>query len=143
MTRVVALVAWSNGAITMEEKGVYDIDDALATDLIAQGLCADAATYFGGGGSGGGVLVVTDTLGKLDKTWVEINAGISEAGYGVIVISTTDATNYCPIIEVSSMGGDYLVGCISRNSGNFITTTYFATSPFDIPRNNPKHQRNT
>lgn len=81
MTRVVALVAWSNGTITMEEKGVYEIDDALATDLIAQGLCADAATYFGGGSSGGGgVLVVHDVEGTLDKTWQEIANALGSTG---------------------------------------------------------------
>lgn len=80
MTRVVALVAFSTGAITMEEKSVYEVDDALATDLIAQGLCADAATYFGGGGSGGGVLVVTDTEGTLNKTWQEIHDAMLVGG---------------------------------------------------------------
>jgi len=70
--KVVALQTWSNGTITMDEKSVLDIDDALATDLIAKGIVADAATYFGGG-SGGGVLVVTDTDGTLDKTWQEIH----------------------------------------------------------------------
>lgn len=46
--RVVALKAWSNGFTSMEEKGVYDVNDEIAQELIAQGLCADAATYFGG-----------------------------------------------------------------------------------------------
>lgn len=75
-----------NGNVTMEEKGVYEIDDALATDLIAQGLCADAATYFGGG-SGGGVLVVHDVSGTLDKTWQEIHDA------DAAVIHSTNGTN--------------------------------------------------
>ncbi len=57
--KVVALQTWSNGEITMEEKSVQDIPDALAEQLIADGICADAAEYFGGGGSGGGEFVIT------------------------------------------------------------------------------------
>lgn len=89
--RVVALVAWSNGSVTMEEKGVYEVEDALATDLIAQGLCADAATYFGGG-SGGGVLVVHETVSgtvhTLDKTWKEIHDALL---LGHVAIATDDS----------------------------------------------------
>ena len=48
--KVVALQTWSNGTITMEEKSVQGIPDALAEQLIADGICADAAEYFGGGG---------------------------------------------------------------------------------------------
>lgn len=87
--KVVALQTWSNGTITMEEKSVQDIPDALAEQLIADGICADAAEYFGGGG---GDLVIAKCKYKAvsntmtcDMTYEEIkeaiNAGKVVIGY--------------------------------------------------------------
>ena len=67
MKTVKALVAFSNGVISMEQYEVRELPTDMANDLIAAGICVEA-----GGGSGGGVLVVTDTNGTLDKTWQEI-----------------------------------------------------------------------
>ena len=41
--RVVALKAWSNGSISMEERQIAELPDALATSLIAQGIVAPTA----------------------------------------------------------------------------------------------------
>ena len=107
MTRVVALQAWSNGSITMEEKQIADLQDALAAELIAQGIVAPTAlpaitpddagkvlTANDSGvwvaslpSSGGGVLVVTDTEGTLDKTWQEIHDA------DLAIIRITDVNN--------------------------------------------------
>ncbi len=81
--RVVALSAFSTGTLTMEEKQVKDIPDALASELIAKGIVADAATYFGGG-SGGGVLVVHDNDDTLDKTWQEIANAVAKSGAALV-----------------------------------------------------------
>lgn len=104
MTRVVALLAWSNGNVTMEEKGVYDIDDALATDLIAQGLCADAATYFGGGGSGGGDVVIAHiTISGMnvlcDMTYQEIKQAIDD-GKTVIAVNKEGIYTYTGVFAI-------------------------------------------
>ena len=123
MTKVVALQTWSNGTITMDEKSVLDIDDALATDLIAKGIVADAATYFGGGGSGGGVLVVNmDENSTLDKTWQEIHDG----GFGVIKGNNEQGVMYMPIIEVFTGLGKYGVTVILK--GEPVTTIVFSAS---------------
>lgn len=46
--KVVALQTWTNGTFTMEEKGVADIPDDLAADLIAKGIVAESPEYYGG-----------------------------------------------------------------------------------------------
>ena len=82
MTKVVALQTWSNGSVTMDEKSVLDIDDALATDLIAKGIVADAATYFGGGGSGGLPEVTEADVGKV------LTVIITGATKGAVIVPT-------------------------------------------------------
>lgn len=69
MKKVKALVAFSNGVISMEQYEVRELPTATADALIADGVCVEIS----GGGSGGGVLVVTSTEGTLDKTWQEIH----------------------------------------------------------------------
>ena len=127
MTKVVALQTWSNGTITMDEKSVAEIDDALATDLIAKGICADAATYFGGGGSGGGVLVVNETVSgethTLDKTWQEIH----DSAFPVIKKSSAQGISIDYIASVViGLGNDYNVTTQGR-------TTYTASSSDGYP----------
>ena len=41
--RVVALKAWSNGSVSMEERQIAELPDALAAQLIAQGIVAPTA----------------------------------------------------------------------------------------------------
>ena len=82
MKTVKALVAFSNGVISMEQYEVRELPTDMANDLIAAGICVEA-----GGGSGGGVLVVTDTDGTLDKTWQEIYDAMLSGG---AVISATN-----------------------------------------------------
>lgn len=122
MTKVVALQTWSNGTITMDEKSVFDIDDALAADLIAKGIVADAATYFGGGGSGGGVLVVTDTEGTLNKTWQEIHDAMLSGG---AVVSATNPPQVMQVIATYHDTKDdiYLVNCRNNSMIFYGTAT--------------------
>ena len=92
--KVVALQTWSNGSYSMDEKTVQDIPDSLATELIAKGICADAATYFGGGGSGGGVLVVTFTNPnnfpkEADYTFEEIKSAYDN---GSVLLAKSDTS---------------------------------------------------
>lgn len=79
MKKVVALKAFSTGTLTMEEKQVADIEDALADSLIAQGVCADAAVYFGGGG-GGALQVSEENIGggkmQLSDSYTTIKNGL-------------------------------------------------------------------
>ena len=84
MKTVKALVAFSNGVISMEQYEVRELPTDMANDLIAAGICVDAA-----GGSGGGVLVVHDVDGTLDKTWQEIHDAML-AGVVVIELTQTD-----------------------------------------------------
>lgn len=58
--RVVALQTWSNGTITMEEKSVQEIPDALAEQLIADGIVARAAIPTMTRDDAGKVLVVDE-----------------------------------------------------------------------------------
>ena len=107
--RVVALKAWSNGSISMEERQIAELPDALATSLIEQGiveptalpeitdaddgkvLTADSGVWVAANPSSvGGVLVVTDTDGTLDKTWQEIHDAMLVGGV-VISTSSTDS----------------------------------------------------
>ena len=93
--RVVALKAFSTGTLTMEEKQIADLPDALAEELIAQRivaptalpgitdaddgkvLTADSGVWVAANpSSGGGVLVVNaefdgESTYTLDKTWQE------------------------------------------------------------------------
>lgn len=78
MKTVKALVAFSNGVISMEQYEVRSLPTDMANDLIAAGICVEA-----GGGSGGGVLVVTDTDGTLDKTWQEIHDAMLLGGASI------------------------------------------------------------
>lgn len=98
MTKVVALQTWSNGTITMDEKSVLDIEDALASDLIAKGIVADAATYFGGG-SGGGVDVeivkcVSGSPNTCDHTYAQLKSAY-EAGKVLYCEATKSDIKYC------------------------------------------------
>lgn len=77
--KVVALVAWSNGTISMDEKSVLDIEDALAAELIAQGICADASTYFGGDSGGAAEYINFTAPSTCDHTYAEVLAAY-EAG---------------------------------------------------------------
>lgn len=134
MTKVVALQAWSNGSISMDEKSVLDIEDALASELIAAGICADASTYFGGGGTGGGVLVVTDTDGTLDKTAGEIFTAFNN---GMVIIKSdvilpdvgTISARYLVIFASSLPNGPFTFEC----NVNGEATYYVADSADDYP----------
>ena len=131
MTKVVALQAWSNGSISMDEKSVLDIEDALASELIAAGICADASTYFGGGGTVGGVLVVTDTDGTLDKTWQEIHDG----GFGIVVVDYGSEISYLPIQTVDSAPfiNSYNVYVLCYGEDGAYLGQYKASSASDYP----------
>ena len=131
MTKVVALQTWSNGTITMDEKSVLDIDDALATDLIAKGIVADAATYFGGG-SGGGVLVVhEDENATLDKTWQEIHDAMDN---GIVLIKRENETISALVLETTAIGGrtgtTYTV--YVTNSGSIATYRTSSASGYPV-----------
>ena len=121
MTKVVALKTWSNGTITMDEKSVQDIPDALASTLIAQGICADASSYFGGGGSGGGVLVVHDVNGTLDKTWQEIHDAFVAGS--VRIQNVTGVIMNVKNVGYSSREGEYSVMWDYYQTDNTYTTS--------------------
>ena len=90
MKKVVALQTWSNGIITMDEKSVMGIDDALADSLIAAGICADAETYFGTGGGGESYNKFTwidDNV--FHDTWDTIKQSIYN--FGTVVVASSDA----------------------------------------------------
>ena len=132
MTRVVALQAWSNGSITMEEKQIADLQDALAAELIAQGIVAPTAlpaitpddagkvlTANDSGvwvaqnpSSGGGVLVVTgtyiDRVLTLDKTWQEIHDAFISNG-AVISIGDGEIFESTLVTKVTADSGVYQV----------------------------------
>ena len=127
MTKVVALQTWSNGTITMEEKGVADIPDGLATDLIAKGIVAESPEYYGGGGSGGGVLVVHDVSGTLDKTWQEIY----DAGFCVVATGTEDDITYMPLFNAYEYDGDYGVGAMTIDANNNVIIIWYMASSAD------------
>ena len=102
MTKVVALQTWSNGTITMDEKSVLDIEDALAADLISKGIVADAATYFGGG-SGGGVDVeivkcVSGSPNTCDHTYAQLKAAY-EAGKVLYCDTAYQGEHLCGVLS--------------------------------------------
>ena len=111
MKTVKALVAFSNGVISMEQYEVRELPTDMANDLIAAGICVEA-----GGGSGGGVLVVTATVTEtdgeeptttLDKTWQEIH----DADLAVIKCTGMDTAfvNYAKYVS-----GNYAVVASNR-----------------------------
>ena len=73
MKTVIALIAFSDGELSMFKGEIRDIDETKAEQLIDEGYVAE---YSAGGGSGGGALVVHATSDgntmTLDKTWDEI-----------------------------------------------------------------------
>ena len=105
MKTVKALVAFSNGVISMEQYEVRELPTDMANDLIAAGICVDAA-----GGSGGGVLVVHDVDGTLDKTWQEIHDAMLSGG---AVVSYSGKPHMGLGSIVASMynykGGEYII----------------------------------
>lgn len=112
MKRVVALQTWSNGTITMDEKSVLDIEDALAADLIEKGIVADAATYFGGGSGGGELAVnisISDNVATLDKTFDEI------AGADAVYIKAPDRSQ-CFLFRI--VEESYVVEITLQNAEN-------------------------
>ena len=111
MKKVKALVAFSNGVISMEQYEVRELPTDMANDLIAAGICVEAA-----GGSGGGVLVVTATdtatdgeepTITLDKTWQEIH----DADFAVIkdISGTRIDTDFVQLAAHDGMSGNYTV----------------------------------
>ncbi len=129
MTKVVALQTWSNGTITMDEKSVLDIEDALATDLIAKGICADASTYFGGGSTG--PLIISDTYVsggyRLTATWQQIYDAMKTTG---VVFEKSDSVY--AVKQVSKINSSSYK--VFMNNGS--NTVYEASSPSAYPTNN-------
>ena len=115
MKTVKALVAFSNGVISMEQYEVRELPTDMANDLIAAGICVEA-----GGGSDGGVLVVTATVEEttgeptttLDKTWQEIH----DADFAVIksISGTNIDTNFVNYAQYEEGSGNYTVGASNR-----------------------------
>lgn len=85
MKTVKALVAFSNGVISMEQYEVRDLPAEMANDLIAAGICAEVG--------GGGALVLTESVNPnnsnyrdLSESFATINAALVE-GKSVILKS--------------------------------------------------------
>lgn len=136
--KVVALMAWSNGSYSMEEKSVADIPDALAEELITKGVVAESPDYYGGGGSGGGGIVVANVINngdytfKLDKTWQELHdAEYAVARHAAGAVSFLWLTR----IQYQSMGSKYTVDMkVEANNGSAATWyTLEAASADDYP----------
>ena len=119
MKTVKALVAFSNGVISMEQYEVRSLPTDMANDLIAAGICVEA-----GGGSGGGVLMVGWTFHEgesgevdgqpyvieayleLDKTWQEI----SDADIAILSEVTGKGGKTIGVIEkIYKLGSTYKV----------------------------------
>ena len=85
MKTVKALVAFSNGVISMEQYEVRELPTDMANDLIAAGICAEVG--------GGGALVLTESVNPnnsnymvLSESFDTINAALIE-GKSVILKS--------------------------------------------------------
>ena len=85
MKTVKALVAFSNGVISMEQYEVRELPTDMANDLIAAGICAEVG--------GGGALVLTESVNPnnsnyryLSESFATINAALIE-GKSVILKS--------------------------------------------------------
>lgn len=144
--RVVALKAWSNGSISMEERQIAELPDALAMSLIAQGIVAptalpeitdadDGKVLTADSGvwvaqtpaSGGGVLVVTGTNGTLDKTWQEIHDAMLSSGAAIVLDDNTAES----VVSVGIEKGDYSVIVLNVSDSEWYT--YAASSADGYP----------
>lgn len=107
MKTVIALIAFSDGELSMFKGEIRDIDETKAEQLVSDGYVAEYS-----GGSGGGVLVVTETEGTLDKTWQEC----FDAEFVVMVkfIGETEK-NYNYIRSVDVYDGVYTVQADGEN----------------------------
>lgn len=126
MKTVKALVAFSNGVISMEQYEVRELPTDMANDLIAAGICVEA-----GGGSGGGVLVVTDTGGTLDKTWQEIYDAAPTVIFG---LTRNDGKKVVSYLEnVYESDGSYIVSVGVIGGTKVQDFQFFASSASGYP----------
>lgn len=109
MKTVKALVAFSNGVISMEQYEVRELPTDMANDLIAAGICVEA-----GGGSGGGVLVVNDVEGTLDKTWNEIYDAMLLGGASISADNPTRVMNVVSVEHDTKANSFNVVGGINN-----------------------------
>lgn len=141
MKTVKALVAFSNGVISMEQYEVRELPTDMANDLIAAGICVEA-----GGGSGGGMLMVgwtfheeesgevdgqpyvTPAYFELDKTWQEI----SDADIAILSVGDGRSKQIGVIEKIYKVGPTYKVDL--RLAGEKLTFDTSASS--DYPRRN-------
>ena len=127
--RVVALKAWSNGSISMEERQIAELPDALATSLIAQGIVAPTALPAVTDADEGKVLTVNnsgvwgaqnpkfvvtltptalDYSGTMDHTVAEIDAAYKEGQEIWFKIYSGDSWTEYPLSRVGKESGfDY------------------------------------
>lgn len=82
MKTVKALVAFSNGVISMEQYEVRELPTDMANDLIAAGICVEA-----GGGSGGGQLP-TPTAQDVGK----VATVVGETSKGAVIVPEQSVT---------------------------------------------------
>lgn len=125
MKTVKALVAFSNGVISMEQYEVRELPTDMANDLIAAGICVEA-----GGGSGGGVLVLTESVNPnnsnyrdLSESFATINAALIE-GKSVILKSG----NYVQGTIVGTYEDEYESGGQVAPQYNVIATVVDTTN---------------
>ena len=117
--KVVALVAWSNGSYSMDEKTVAEIPDGLASELIAKGIVAESPDYYGSESGlpaiteadAGKVLTASTVTGKgaviVPRQYVQItetqkefdNADASLFTDGAKIIVTVGESTYEAVID--------------------------------------------
>lgn len=152
--RVVALKAWSNGSISMEERQIAELPDALATSLIEQGIVAptalpeitdadDGKVLTADSGvwvaqtpaSGGGVVVVHDVDGTLDKTWQEIH----DADFAILSSDDEDIGKIIYIVHqiVKAPDGSSFIVLFTNGTDEFIYAASSASGYPALVENNP------
>ena len=122
--KVVALQTWSNGTITMEEKSVQDIPDALAEQLIADGICADAAEYFGGGG---GDTLLLEFWNRI-STEREINGHTYAELHDALTASKRVIMRFYPYQGERNQYEDLVVTLVKKYSNGTISCSAFEFS---------------